>query len=407
MKSSEEISSEIARAIIADPDTNVTFVGIKGSLRGYIDAVALKIRDLWYDITQAKRDSIIDTCTGAALDQYIGQRSGLTRMPASKSGVLLILSHSPTVAAKNIPIPAGTIVTNPTTKIQYITQETITVAAKNPDLRVNNKMNLKTISIADIVWAECSIEGVVGRAPANSITQIGVTGITVNNPAPAQGGSDAEDDDSFRQRYKDYIKVLNKNTKAYYQAVVRYYNSEILRSFIEKDYTHPDTMKLTVVKKSGNPFTSGYLTELKNIIQENNRCGEIVNCVNIDFTYITVELHVSLIGENGALADRNQYFADTADAIAKHLDWSKWTWGKAVSVDNLFTVCQQVRQVADIELSTFKVNGKNTTSVPVATLPYFFALKIVDISNPSGAVVRETAEIFQSFENVVLEPEVI
>ena len=398
MKSAEEISSEIAKTITADPDSGVTFTGIKGSLRGYIDAVALKIRDLWYDVTQAKRDSMIDTCSGTALDNYISQRSELVRLPASKAGVLLILSGTVGTA-----IPAGTLITNPTTKIQYITLQDITIGDKgNTALAVSGVLGVKTISIADIVWAECMITGIVGRAPANSITSIGVTGVTVNNPAPAQGGSDAEDDNTFRQRYKDYIKVLNKGTKPFYQELVRYFNSSILRTNVEKDYSHPDKIKLTVVTKSANPMTSAELTTLNTQIQGKNRAGEIINSVNAAFTYITVQFQVILIGINGLPVDRDKHFADTADAIAKYIDWSNWEWGKAVSADNLFTVCDRVPQVMDIPLGSFQINGVNNVSVLVTQLPYFIGLTIIDITNPSSAVVKSSLAIVQNYNNIQL-----
>lgn len=400
MKTAEEISSDIAKTITADPDSGVTFSGIKGSLRGYIDAVAFKIRDLWYDITQAKRDSMIDTCNGTALDNYITQRSDLARLTASKSGVLLVLT-----GVVGTVIPVGTIVTNPTTKIRYVTLQEVSIGGKgNSSFAVSGVLGLKTISVADIVWAECMIAGIIGRAPANSITSIGISGVSVTNPAPAQGGADDEDDNTFRQRFKDYIKVLNKNTKPFYQELVRSLNSNILRTNVEKDYSHPDSIKLTVVAKSGNPLPSADLSLLDSQIQEKNRAGEIINSVNIDFTEITVEFQVLLIGVNGQAVNRDKYFSDTADALAKFLDWSLWKWDSPVSVDDLFTVCQTIPQVMDIPLNSFKINGVNGVSVPVQGLPYFTSLTIIDITNASVPTVKSSLSVVQNFINLQLSP---
>lgn len=411
MKTAEEISSEIARTITSDPDSGVTFTGIKGSLRGYIDAVSFKIRDLWYDITQAKRDSMIDTCSGNALDRYISQRSELVRAGASKAGILLVLTGE-----VGIVIPTGTIVTNPTTKLRYVTMQDITIGDKgNSEFHFSyetynrdyEETGLTTISLADIVWAECLVPGVIGRAPANSVTEIAVEGVTVSNPTPAQGGSDTEDDNTFRERYKNYIKVLNKGTDPFYQETVKYLNSDILRSSVKKDYTHPDQIKLTVVAKSGVPIPDVSLAHLGRQIQERNRSGEIAKCMNVNFTGIFIEYHVSLIGVNGQPTNLDRYFVDVADALAKYIDWSTWEWGKAVSLDNLFTICDQVPQTSDIPLETFKVNGHRGVSIPVSELPYFAGLTIINITNPSNVVVKSSTDIVQNFINLQLPPAVV
>lgn len=402
MKTAEQISSEIAATIIADPDTAVTFTGIKGALRGYIDAVSLKIRDIWYDITQAKRDSLIDTCEGVKLDNYISQRSELVRAPASNAGVLLLLS-----GAVGTVIPAGTIVTNPTTKLQYQTQQSVTIGDKNPYFSFGGYINIKNVSIGDIVWAKCVVAGIVGRAPANSITSIGITGVSISNPAPAQGGSDIETDEAFRERFKSYIKVLNKNTEVFYESITRYLDNNILRTHVEKDYSHPDSVKLTVVAKDGIPLPNADLMAIKTQVESKNRSFEIINCYNVAFTYISVEFQVSLIGTNNRAVDGERHYRETADAIAKYLNWQTWEWGKEVSTDNLFTICDTVDQVQDIPLANFKINGSSNTSIPVSTLPYFLSLKIIDVTSIGGIVVRENTNIVQNYKNLELAKEVI
>lgn len=402
MKTAEQISSEITASIIADPDTEVTFTGIKGALRGYIDAVSLKIRDIWFDITQAKRDSLIDTCEGLKLDSYISQRCDLVRESASKAGVLLVLSGS---TGTNVPI--GTIVTNPTTKIQYETIQDVTIGDKNPAFSFGGVLNVKNISIGDIVWARCLTAGVIGRSPGNSVTFIGITGVTIKNPAPAQGGSDIETDEAFRQRYKSYVKTLNKNTESFYESLTRFLNPDVLRTKVEKDYSHPDAVKLTVVAKDGLPFVDADLDTIKNSVQQKNRAFEIVTCYNIAFTYVSVEFQVSLVGVNNKPADGEKHFIETADAIAKYLDWQSWEWGKPISTDNLFTICDQVAQVQDIPLASFKINGVNSTSIPVNTLPYFLSLKIVNVTNLNSITARENSTIVQNYSNLQLATETI
>lgn len=402
MKTAEQISSEITASIIADPDTEVTFTGIKGALRGYIDAVALKIRDIWYDITQAKRDSLIDTCEGIKLDNYISQRSELVRAPASNAGVLLVLS-----GAVGTVVPAGTLITNPTTKMRYQTQQAVTIGSKNPYFSFGGSINIKSISLGDIVWAKCTTAGIIGRAPANTITFIGITGVSVVNPAPAQGGSDIETDEAFRERFKSYIKVLNKNTEVFYESITRYMDTNILRTHVEKDYSHPDSVKLTVVAKDGIPLTSANLMSIESQVESKNRSFEIVNCYNVGFTYISVEFQVSLIGVDNRPVDGEKHYRETADAIAKYLDWQTWEWGKAVSTDNLFTICDSVSQVQDIPLANFKINGSSETSIPVSMLPYFLSLKIIDVTSLSAIVVRENLNVVQNYKNLELTAEVI
>ena len=403
MKSFEEISTDIATRVEADDTNEVTFAGVKGSLRGYIDGVALAIRDLWYDLTQSFRKLYIDTANGEDLDTYVSQR-GITREGASNAGVLLAFNGT-----SGTVVPAGTVVTNPVTNITYTTQSSITLGAKNPDFVVSGEININTTNIGDVVWAICDVPGKIGRSPANSITSVNIAGITVTNPAPAQGGTDVETDQELRNRYKNYIKLLNRGTRGFYEALSRNLNSNILRVLAEKNSSLPDAIYLNVVPKSGIAYTKASLEIIKEGVEAYNRAFESVTVRNVGFTFISVAFNVILEEVDGNPVNADKHFTDTADAIAAYLDWFTWEWGKPVSVDDLFVICQQIPQVRDIQLTSFKVNGSNETSIliPANSLPYFQSLSVTDISDVSSPVTRENTSIVQNYNQLQLEEELV
>ena len=403
MKTADQISSDISLRVQADESNEVTYVGVKGSFRGYVDAVALAIRDLYHDLTQTKRRILIDTASGEDLDNYVSQR-GVTRQGASKAGVLLLFSGT-----SGTVIPAGTVVSNPTTNIGYVTQEAITLGSKNPSFVVGGEINITTPSIGDVVWAECSVAGVIGRTPANTITQVPISGVTVTNPAPAQGGTDVESDQELRHRYKNYVKLLNKGTKGFYEALVRNLDERVLRVLPEKNYTHPDSVYLNIVPKSGASYTGSKLSILESQVEEFNRAFEDVVVRNVNFTFVSVSFNAILESVNGNPIDADQHFIDTADALASHFNWFTWEWGKAISVDDVFVLCQEVSQVRDIQLTSFKINGSNATSIliPRNSLPYLQSVQITDITNRTSPVTRENTSIVQNYNQLQLEEELV
>ncbi len=137
------------------------------------------------------------------LDRLVYDRFGLTRKGASPArGTVLISRATLTAGAGSIPI--GTkIVTS--TNVEYITTQTA------------------TFGIAD-TSTSCNVRAV----QAGKSTQIGAgfikrfaqpqllfdTTLEPSNPTPTAGGEDAEDDDTFRDRVRDFWRTARRGVLA-------------------------------------------------------------------------------------------------------------------------------------------------------------------------------------------------
>lgn len=395
MRTIAEISSDLIKNFIANSEGNVSYVGEKGSARGYIDATAMEINELETELTQAQRDLFVDTCSRTKLETYVSQR-GLTptRLPASNAGVLLLFSG--TVGTT---ITAGTAIKNKLNGLNYILQQDVTLGAKNSNLAISGEINLKSAILGDIGWGVCATAGISGRCPANTCTVIAVSGVTVTNPSPGQGGSDIETDEELRYRYKNENKKANVSTRTFYENIAIAQSNKVLRAIAKKDYSQPDTVRLTVATKSGSPLAQDELDILSALIQENNRAFETVVCENVNFTYISVAFSVVL---SGSPVDFDKYKNDTIEALSQYLQWRNWEWGKSVSLDDLFVICQKTPQTRDIPLNSFKINGVGTTEIliPNNSLPYLVDVTITNITNLASAVKSSSSGIVQNYTNI-------
>jgi uncharacterized phage protein gp47/JayE len=392
MRTLQEIASNLIKNFIGYSEGEVTYVGDKGSAAGYLGAVALEVSELESNLVQAQRDLFVDTCTGAKLVRYVTQR-GLQNvpLPASNAGVLLIFS-----GPINTLIPSGTVIKNKLNGLNYVLQQDVTIGSKNSNLAIDGIVNIKSEVLADTGWAVCAVPGVVGRCPSNTCTVINISGVSVTNPSPAQGGSDLETDEEIIYRYKNENKKANHNTRKFYENLVLEKSDKVLKAIAKKDFTQPDTVKITVATKSGAPLTQGELDILSAQIQENNRAYENVTCTNVNFTYISVTFNVIMNG-----TDFQRYYNDTMQALSNYLQWRNWDWGQSVSIDDLFVICQKVPQVRDIPLESFKVNGSNSTNIliPNTSLPYMVGLTITNITNLAGAYTKSNSDIVQNYKN--------
>lgn len=143
------------------------------------------------------------TSYGQYLD-FLGEMKGVFRRPAiSATGTVIFMGQPGTV------IPAGFVVlteaAGPSPAIEFQTKERAQIGEDG------------TVTVT----AECLEPGTVGNVTANTITLLSepIAGVTsVINPEPFSGGTEAEDDESFRERIlaaydeplsgakKDYIR---------------------------------------------------------------------------------------------------------------------------------------------------------------------------------------------------------
>lgn len=187
MPTPNEIVSQMRQSLaIAEPDLDT---GIGTPIRKVLDVVSEAIAEAYLDRYLLTYQYDIDSRSGADLDAFVAL-FGFARLPARRaSGSILLQRNTP--AETSIFIPAGSqiaTVDNPPIIAQMITSSIFPQGATS-------------ISV--------SVQSVVGGADGNVASNTlvrwinPVSGIVaVTNPAALTGGTDAENDDQLRERFK-------------------------------------------------------------------------------------------------------------------------------------------------------------------------------------------------------------
>lgn len=409
MEDYQQIEKELVETLGTEDTTGqVTYYGVTGVLRGVLTAVSLKIRDLYYSITQITRKLFVDTCIDSDLDSYTADHGVPERKGATKAGTIIVFK-----GALGIVIPQSTLVKHAVTNLAYATVSEITLGTKNPDfVKSNGEIVNDAFGLADSVWAECVEVGTIGNCPQSVITKCSITGVTAENATPAQGGKNIETDEELRDRNKNYVKLLNQGTVPFYEALARNSDDRILRAYPYKNYSQPDTHNIVLVTGSGAALSGrAGLPIISGDIAKNCRAFTNIICENIEFTPIKVEYRVTLKSVNNQPIDLDKYFVDVSDAIARYIDWSKWGWGQPVSLSDILSICLDVPQTDDIDLLTFRVySGVIPTNSPITlvaekSLPYFAYLKIAATNIPEQVNInpRINSQIIQNYEALLLQ----
>lgn len=156
-----------------------------------ISPVAIKIAELLLEMQEILKRAFVQYSYGEYLDLK-AQEYGLQRKPATKATGSVIFEGNPGTT-----IPAGIVVsTEGDSSVEPVLFRTTEDAV-----------------IGDLGRAAANIEaiesGKQGNVPANSIILLGqyISGVTkVYNPSPTSGGTDVEDDESFRARILQAIR---------------------------------------------------------------------------------------------------------------------------------------------------------------------------------------------------------
>lgn len=152
-----------------------------------LKSVAMLLTDLDIKVTDVEQMLNVDNMTGQLLEQFVSQRKGIKRTPATfATGKLLVTGNGTVNVGDLFETKNG---------VQFEASETMTISASG------------------LVSIQCRQLGVIGNIPANQITQMPITipGITdVTNPAATKDGYEAESDASLKERY--YIAMQTPPT---------------------------------------------------------------------------------------------------------------------------------------------------------------------------------------------------
>ncbi|RMD02731.1 baseplate J/gp47 family protein [Clostridium autoethanogenum] len=160
-----------------------------------LKSVAIEIANIYTELSNT-RESIenVDNLTGADLEKFVEQRTGLQRKLGTYASTNLTVNGNGTVKAGD----------------KFDTKAGVEFAC-TADTTINGT-GLVPVQALEI--------GTYGNTPANTITQIPVTiaGITsITNLNPVINGIDNESDDSLRERYYTYLRnpITSNNENAF------------------------------------------------------------------------------------------------------------------------------------------------------------------------------------------------
>lgn len=160
--------------------------------------------ELVYQLAQRINALLLDGALGDDLDRYALDRYQLSRKAASTAlgTVTFYRASGALFGAGTVPVDTrlGTL-----TGVEYITTSPatfdVTTLTADADVRA-------------VTAGKDSQVGANAIRRINSPTPLFDTTLQVNNFAPAAGGEDAEDDDTFRERVRDFFNTARRGTLA-------------------------------------------------------------------------------------------------------------------------------------------------------------------------------------------------
>jgi uncharacterized phage protein gp47/JayE len=367
IKTKDQILQDMTGDVISETDL-VTYFGKDGAVRGILNAAANALVEAWTDIFQIKRGLFVTTAAGDDLD-LLASRWELIRLGANTSSAILLFNGP----AETV-IPVNTIVVSSVnSSLQYQTLSAITLGAANPNIQ----RPINAASIGDIVLSESLTTGGNTQVASNELAAllIPITGVTVTNLAPSQGGADAESDEDLRTRILSQIDLLAQGTQAFYEACARAANETVLLS--KPLLLSNSSIIVSLVKNNLSDYTAGDLTAIADYIYANQRALQKITCINASRKSIEISGPIFLQSGYSPITA----FANIATKIADYVA-SVFDFGAAINYNNLITEVMKAEGVIGIDLSGFFVNNaRDNVQCGAEEVPVFTYLGILDTLN--------------------------
>lgn len=206
MPTPSDIASQMVQALaLSEPELDT---GVGTPIRKMLDTVSEAIAESHLDRYLLSYSYDIDSRNGADLDAFTAL-FGFRRLVARSSSGTILLQRS-TPATQSIVVPAGAQASNGDSA-------PVIVRTTSPAVFPRGATFLE-------IPAHAVIGGSVGNLPASSVIRwlTPVDGISsVTNPAPFTGGSDAESDAQFRERFKKTVFRNLAGTQDMYTAIAQ------------------------------------------------------------------------------------------------------------------------------------------------------------------------------------------
>lgn len=378
MKTAREILKDLIADMIA-AQSHVTYFGKDGVVRAMFHAVANTMSDIWNDLYQTKRQIFVDTSEGADLVS-LGSRRGITKKAATKSSVVLVFN-----GPEGTIIQKDTVVKSAITQVQYKTKNGITLGTNNTSL----ERPVLSQSLADIVTAESVNAGGSSEVGVRELTQLEtpIADVTVTNLTPSVRGLDAETDDEYRGRIKDYVGLLNQGTQLFYEILAKEAESTVLKAKAVYDPLKAGT-KIYLIKNSLASYTAGELTTIAALIYAEQRACSPVTCANI--TYKAIEVTFSY--ERDSDYTQNSIFSSIAQTISDYVV-ARFDLAAKLEYQDILNIIIDTPGVEKLLLDTLLVNGKKKDVICGSLeVPKFSLLTINDGSEESLTIAPQIIE---------------
>lgn len=234
----------------------------------------------------------------------------------------------------------------------------------------------------------------------------------VVNEYTALGGRDNESDKDFRQRIKESVNIIAKNTISGIERVFQSINNNVLRVFFN-GYNGLGQVVLGIVTQNGSGLLPSEITNILtnsakyfslSELKPNGAQGFGVKLQNIEYFPLDVSFRCRLSND----ANVNTIRQTIQIAFAKQYDWRYWEMGGRVEWDDLLQIVKSTAGVDYVFDDTFY--PQNDIVIPVGKIPRFRGFIMLDseggiLSSDFGNNLNPVFYPFNpdfSFQNTVL-----
>lgn len=335
LKTIEELKKDFLVAFRNNSGDKVTKISPTSIINGFAYGTSKIVQKINSDAALLETKLFPEYASGSYLEDISNREGYPVRGSASKSSVILLFKgENGTVyplgtqvkSASGVIVETKLELTLGLNKFGYVLAEsTLTGSDQNIE---NNTLNI-----------------LVSTAPAGHIS--------VTNTVRASGGTDVESDYNYKKRILNSNNILGKNTVAFYEALIRYVNSDVLRVTNEISNRVDNRFNLLLVKNSGADFTTQELTDIKNEIMQyvplSDYGDETFIISNLEYTYF--DMYVPLKLKSGYILEN--VLTQMQININNYIDLNKWEFGDNVLWEYLLSICLNTEGIKEIDEANF------------------------------------------------------
>lgn len=333
-----------------------------------------------------------DTAYGTYLDELAAIRGVAPRFGASGSSTYVrLIGDEGTIYDKDL------ITLKATNGVQFELEESVTLDingfayAKVRSKSVGSNTNVDPLTI-------------------NQLTPMPQGHTAVTNEYRAAGGADQENDALFRQRIKDSVNQLSRNTMSYLEQVFMKINPKVLR--LHKGGISTDgKFNLIVVAVNGQNFSDAEFAQLLSLSEEYLALSDLLtessdfalSLQNVDWLPLDIEFRVDIDPAYDSDAVRKEIQIQ----MNKLFDYRYWKYGDKVEWEDLLYVVRNVSGVRYVPDTHFTPNVD--INVPRYRLPRIrgFIMRdlegnIIESNNGAMSAVYYPNDVDESYTASVL-----